>query len=62
MWTAEEGALTLVYLGTAVEDLQRQGFRGKYFHPQSQLVTVHKHVYENEEETKILQAKLCLVG
>eukprot|EP00535_Pseudo-nitzschia_heimii_P006608 CAMPEP_0197178472 /NCGR_PEP_ID=MMETSP1423-20130617/3740_1 /TAXON_ID=476441 /ORGANISM="Pseudo-nitzschia heimii, Strain UNC1101" /LENGTH=451 /DNA_ID=CAMNT_0042628219 /DNA_START=109 /DNA_END=1464 /DNA_ORIENTATION=+ len=58
MWTPEEGALTLMYLGTAVEDLRLRDLRGRYFHPQSELVTKHRHVYENEEATNALQAKL----
>jgi len=58
MWTSEEGALTLLYLGTAVEDLQKKKVRGKYFHPQTFEVTEHKHVYANEEETLVRQKKL----
>jgi len=58
MWTPEEGALTLLYLGTAVGDLQEKNIRGKYFHPQSTLVTEHKNVYENEDETNVRQRKM----
>lgn len=58
MWTSEEGALTLVYLGTAIDELEKQNIRGKYFHPQSQLITEHKNVYDNEEETNERQQKL----
>mmetsp|Transcript_63569 Transcript_63569/g.71928 ORF Transcript_63569/g.71928 Transcript_63569/m.71928 type:complete len:443 (-) Transcript_63569:63-1391(-) len=58
MWTPEEGALTLLYLGTAVEDLQEKNIRGKYFHPQSILVTEHKNVYENEDETNVRQRNM----
>jgi len=58
MWTPEEGALTLLYLGTAVGDLQEKNIRGKYFHPQSTLVTDHKNVYENEDETNVRQRNM----
>ncbi len=36
MWTAEEGALTQLYLGVAVDKLADHNIRGKYFHPQAQ--------------------------
>jgi len=36
MWTAAEGALTMLYLGVATDDLRNKNVRGKYFHPQSQ--------------------------
>ena len=35
LWTAEEGALTLLYLGVATEELKEKNIRGKYFHPQA---------------------------
>lgn len=35
MWTAAEGALTLLYLGVATDQLVAKNIRGKYFHPQS---------------------------
>lgn len=38
MWTTAEGALTLLYLGVATDQLQDKAIRGKYFHPQSQEV------------------------
>lgn len=41
MWTAREGALTGLFLGTAVHRLEREQVRGQYFHPQSQPV-VHE--------------------
>ncbi len=37
-WTNEEGALTLLYLGTEPEKMKDLNVRGKYFHPQSQEV------------------------
>lgn len=37
-WTSAEGALTLLYLGVAVDQLAKNDFRGRYFHPQSQEV------------------------
>lgn len=58
LWTPEEGALTLLYLGTAFEELAAKQIRGRYFHPQSFLVTNHHHVYDNEDETNLLQAKV----
>ena len=36
MWTAEEGALTQIYLGAAVKEIKDKDIRGKYFHPQVQ--------------------------
>lgn len=38
MWTAEEGALTQLYLGIATDELRSRNVRGKYFHPQAQEV------------------------
>jgi len=58
MWTPSEGALTLLYAGTAFEDLRKHDYRGRYFHPQSHLVTEHPYVYANETETNELQADL----
>ncbi len=58
MWTCEEGALTLVYLGTAVEDLQSKNIRGKYFHPQSIMIKDHPNASDNDPGTKVLQEKL----
>jgi len=34
-WTAEEGALTLLYLGVATDEIGEKNIRGKYFHPQA---------------------------
>ena len=36
MWNAAEGALTMLYLGVATDQLVENNVRGKYFHPQSQ--------------------------
>ena len=36
MWTGEEGALTQLYLGVAMKELETQNIRGRYFHPQAQ--------------------------
>lgn len=38
MWTSAEGALTGLFLGTAVDRLKEENIRGKYFHPQTQEV------------------------
>ena len=35
IWSAEEGALTLLYLGAAVDEIKEKNIRGKYFHPQA---------------------------
>jgi len=35
MWTAAEAALTMLYLGTATEELRVNNIRGQYYHPQS---------------------------
>jgi len=37
-WTAEEGALTMLYLGVATDQLVAKDIRGKYYHPQAQEV------------------------
>ena len=58
MWTPEAGALTLLYLGTAVERLRGEDVRGKYFHPQSKLMDHHKFAPDNDPATKVLQEKL----
>jgi len=57
-WTSEEGALTLIYLGTAVEQLQKDNIRGQYFHPQSKWIKEHDIAKDDDPETKILQEKL----
>lgn len=38
MWTSAEGALTGLFLGTAVDRLKKEDIRGKYYHPQTQEV------------------------
>lgn len=38
MWTSEEGALTLLYLGAATEELRDKHVTGKYFQPQTKEV------------------------
>jgi NAD(P)-dependent dehydrogenase (short-subunit alcohol dehydrogenase family) len=38
MWTSLEGALTMLYLGAASEELKSHNIRGKYFHPQAREV------------------------
>jgi len=40
-WTSLEGALTGLYLGVAVEDLQAHSIRGQYFHPQALQIENH---------------------
>ena len=61
MWIPEEGALTLLYLGTAVHELQTRNIRGQYYHPQSQPMTMMHGNTNNDNqkfETKQLQIKL----
>jgi NAD(P)-dependent dehydrogenase (short-subunit alcohol dehydrogenase family) len=60
MWTSEEGALTLLYLGTNVHDLQTKNIRGKYYHPQSIEMKNHQYAPDNNKETKLLQEKLWI--
>lgn len=58
-WTAEEGALTLLYLGTAVDGLQNKNVRGQYFHPQSTRMEPPKLFWrDNKKRTKVLQEKM----
>ena len=38
MWSQKDGALTMLWLGAAVEDLVAKDVRGKYWHPQAQEV------------------------
>ena len=35
IWSAEEGALTLLYLGAASDEIKEKNIRGEYFHPQA---------------------------
>lgn len=57
-WTAEEGALTLLYLGTAIQDLQTKQIRGQYFHPQSKHMSDHRDASDSDPNTKVLPKKL----
>jgi retinol dehydrogenase-12 len=58
MWTTEEGSLTQLYLGVAVDKLVEHNVRGKYFHPQAQEVEnpfsldekVQKELWEFSDE------------
>jgi NAD(P)-dependent dehydrogenase (short-subunit alcohol dehydrogenase family) len=50
MWTAEEGALTQIYLGVAVDELAAKDIRGKYFHPQVQEVVNERALNETLQE------------
>ncbi len=58
MWTPEEGALTQLYLGVAVDQLVERDIRGRYFHPQAQEVVntlsldekVQKDLWEFSDE------------
>ena len=35
LWTSEEGALTVMYLGVAIDEIREKNIRGRYYHPQS---------------------------
>ena len=58
MWSAEEGALTGLFLGVEVDRLMKENIRGQYFHPQSQRVIndlamdeeLQKHLWEFSEQ------------
>ncbi|VEU34133.1 unnamed protein product [Pseudo-nitzschia multistriata] len=59
MWTPEEGALTLLYLGTAVDKLREDDIRGQYFHPQSRWMKDNYPLAgETEAYKKDLQKRL----
>ena len=52
IWKVEEGALTLLYLGVATDELREKNVRGRYFHPMA--VEVENPLSMDEE----LQDKL----
>jgi len=59
MWRTDQGALTLLYLGTAVEDLQAKKIRGQFYHPQSTRMAPHNlFKHDNEKNTKLLQENM----
>ena len=43
MWECKDGALTMIYLGAAVEEIVTKDIRGQYFHPQAVKVTPPPH-------------------
>lgn len=47
MWTTEDGALTQLFLGVAVDRIRDEDIRGRYFHPQAQEVV---HPYARHEK------------
>ena len=55
-WSANEGALTELYLGVATDEIQRNNVRGRYFHPQSVEVS---HPYADDEELQESVWTLC---
>lgn len=57
-WRPEEGALTLLYLGTAVGDLRQQNIRGQFFAPQTRWIRDHRDASAGDPGTKILREKL----
>lgn len=50
MWTSEEGALTMLYLGVAKNSIKDNDIRGKYYHPQSQEVVNHLALDEDLQQ------------
>ena len=50
MWTCEEGALTQLFLGVAVDRIKKDSIRGKYFHPQVYEVTNHHALNETLQQ------------
>jgi len=60
MWTPEEAALTPLYLGTAVEELQQNNILGQYFHPQATRMDDHILFQDgdNKLQTQRLQDKM----
>jgi hypothetical protein len=57
MWTAAEGALTLLYLGTATDQLVSKNIRGRYFHPQS--IPVKHPLTHGDEELQRKAWEFC---
>lgn len=52
MWTAEEGSLTQLYLGVAVDQLSSKDIRGRYFHPQVQEV-INEHALDEKLQEEL---------
>ena len=55
MWTAEEGALTQVYLAAA-DEVRERNIRGRYFHPQALEVIPSRRFAPNRTLQKALWA------
>jgi len=56
LWTAEEGALTGLYLGVATDEIRSNKLRGKYFHPQA---VEFDHPHAKDEELQENVWRLC---
>mmetsp|Transcript_52700 Transcript_52700/g.111972 ORF Transcript_52700/g.111972 Transcript_52700/m.111972 type:complete len:388 (+) Transcript_52700:81-1244(+) len=56
LWTAEEGALTGIYLGVATDEIRSNNLRGRYFHPQS---VEFDHPHMKDEELQENLWRLC---
>lgn len=52
MWNAAEGALTMLYLGVATDQLVAKDLRGRYFHPQAHEI-VNPLALDEELQTKV---------
>ncbi|KAK1739923.1 retinol dehydrogenase-related protein [Skeletonema marinoi] len=59
-WSSEEGALTELYLGVAMDELKEKQVRGRYFHPQSIEVT-NSHAESVELQENVWQLSEGLV-
>ncbi|KAL7520385.1 hypothetical protein ACHAWX_005112 [Stephanocyclus meneghinianus] len=56
LWTSAEGALTVLYLGVATDDIRNYNLRGKYYHPQS---IEYNHPYASDEQLQENVWNLC---
>lgn len=56
LWTSAEGALTVLYLGVATDDVRNYNIRGKYYHPQS---IEYNHPYASDEQLQENVWNLC---
>lgn len=52
MWNSAEGALTMLYLGVATDQLVAKDLRGRYFHPQAREI-VNPLALDEELQTKL---------
>jgi NAD(P)-dependent dehydrogenase (short-subunit alcohol dehydrogenase family) len=53
MWTELQGAMTMLYLGAAADDLKEKNVRGKYFHPHAQEIVPNVLAQDLELQQKV---------